>query len=80
MTDRDRAKAADVALGRRAVGRLRIAAALIALGYGALGASLFFRHAVALTVLIPAGAALIVVGIVLWLTVVAADARSKGMV
>jgi hypothetical protein len=41
---------------------------------------LLFRHAVALTVLIPAGAMLILAGIVSWLTVVAADARSRGMV
>jgi len=79
MNEADRTSG-DIAVGRRATGRLRIAAVLIALGYVALGASLFFRHAVALTVLIPAGAALTLVGIVLWLTVVAADARSRGMV
>ena len=80
MNDANLTKTGDVALGRQAIGRLRIAAVLIVLGYAALGASLFFRHAVALTVLIPAGAVLILVGIVWWLTVVVADARSKGMV
>jgi len=60
--------------------RLRAAALLLALGYAALTASLLARNAVLLTVLIPAGMAFMLAGIVLWFAMVVAEARSKGMV
>lgn len=73
-------KTEEIVVGRTATRRLRAGALLIALGYAVLCASLVFKHAVALTVLIPAGAVLILVGIVLWLIVVVAEIRAKGMV
>ncbi len=71
--------AEDIVVGRVATRRLRTAALLIALGYAVLCASLLFKHAVALTVLIPAGAMLTVAGIVFWLRVAVAEIRAKGM-
>ena len=72
--------AEEIVVGRVATRRLRMGALLIAFGYAVLCASLFFKHAVALTVLIPVGAMLILVGIVLWLSVAVAEIRAKGMV
>jgi len=60
--------------------RLSAAAVLLALGYAALCASLVLRHAVLLTILIPAGVLFFLAGIVLWLIMVVAEARSKDMV
>jgi hypothetical protein len=72
--------AEEIVTGRVGTRRLRLAALLIGLGYVVLGASLLFKHAVALTVLIPAGAMLTLAGIVLWLRVAVAEIRAKGLV
>jgi hypothetical protein len=79
-TKRNEVLTDDVVVGRVGTRRLRMAAVLIVLGYAALCASLFFKHAVALTVLIPAGGLLTMVGIGLWLRVVIAEIRAKGLV
>jgi hypothetical protein len=60
--------------------RLRTAAASLTAGYAVLLASLVIRFPLVLTVLLPLGAALVAVGVALWLRAVVAEARAKGMV
>jgi hypothetical protein len=58
---------------------IRFGAIAVACGYAALLASLFFRDAVALVILLPAGIALFTVGALLWAFAALSEARSKGM-
>jgi hypothetical protein len=59
---------------------LRVAAWCLVGGYAVLLATFMIRHPVALTVMIPLGAALVALGILLWLRAVIAEARTKDMV
>ena len=58
---------------------IRRGAVAAALGYLLLLASLFFRDAVALVILLPAGIAFFAVGLLLWGLAAWSEARSKGM-
>ena len=59
---------------------LSVAAWCLVWGYTVLLGTFMIRHPVALTVMIPLGAALVALGILLWLRAVVAEARSKNMV
>lgn len=58
---------------------IRLAAIAAGCGYAALLASLFFRDALALVILLPAGMGLFALGVVLWAIAAIKEARSKGM-
>jgi len=60
-------------------GGIRAGALALAVGYAALLASLFFRDALALVILLPLGGLTIVVGVLLWAREAVTEARSKGM-
>jgi hypothetical protein len=59
---------------------LRVAAWCLVWGYAVLLGTFMIRHPVALTIMIPLGAALVALGILLWLRAVLAEARTKDMV
>jgi hypothetical protein len=59
---------------------LRVAATSLAAGYAVLLASFVIRHPVALTLLLPLGGLLVLLGVAIWLRAVVSEARSKDMV
>jgi uncharacterized membrane protein YgdD (TMEM256/DUF423 family) len=60
-------------------GGIRRSALSLAVGYLALLASLFFRDALALVILLPLGGLMFLIGILLWARAAAREAKSKGM-
>jgi hypothetical protein len=60
-------------------GGIRHGALALAAGYAALLASLFFRDALALVILLPLGGLMFLIGILLWARAAAREAKSKGM-
>jgi uncharacterized membrane protein YgdD (TMEM256/DUF423 family) len=60
-------------------GGIRRGALALAVGYAALLASLFFRDALALVILLPLGGVMILIGILLWARAATREAKSKGM-
>ena len=58
---------------------IRSSAIVLACGYAALVASLFFRDALTLVILLPFGILMFLLGIMLWVRAAVREARSKGM-